>query len=86
MTNLPRRFEFDCHEFGQGWLYVVDLDVVNKAGYVEIKYSPNNPQYSKCPEEVFWVETESELAGLIEKGVRKITQVFSESPNIEDLI
>lgn len=79
MTDLPRRFEFDCHEFGQGLLYVVDLDIVNKAGYVEIKYSPNNPEYSKRPEEVFWVETESELARLIEKGVRKITQ-FKHTP------
>ena len=90
MSELPRRFEFDCKPFGEGHLYIADLDVKDSHGHVEIRYSPS--RFSTRfynPDEIFWVETEEILADLINKGNRRITAVYDRAmtqPNIDDLI
>lgn len=87
MTDLPRRFEFDCKPFGRGKLYVVDCDVTNERGKVEIKYSPNHVDPIRSYGEVFWVETEKELESLILNGYRIITQIFdNQIVNVDDLL
>lgn len=90
MSELPRQFEFDCKPFGKGSLYIANLDVKDRHGHVEIRYSPNKFSPSSCnSDEIFWVETEEVLSDLINKGYRRITEIYDKaiaSPNIDDLI
>lgn len=91
MTDLSRRFEFDCSPFGKGHLYIADLDVRDRNDYVEIKYSPRNfASRTYSADRVFWVDTEPDLASYFKNGTRRITEVYDQGyftfPNVEDLI